>query len=184
MRIPLESFLAEVKIFIFRPKTMDYIVHGLIFWSPEKVLRKWFHLKEHLKRSRTIQISASYHLPVRSYERLKSTAVTTFTKHDCTFEWEATIGTHNSSLEASRSYEAEICAFCYIYTITLVWFCHLCPCCLDDMNTVRVTNLSEDAQEADLRDLFSHFGMIKRIFLAKDKITQHSKVRALALSDP
>ena len=52
------------------------------------------------------------------------------------------------------------------------------------MNTVRVTNLSEDAQEADLRDLFSHFGIIKRIFLAKDKITQHSKVRALALSDP
>ena len=39
-----------------------------------------------------------------------------------------------------------------------------------------MTNLSEDAQEGDIRDLFSHFGYIKRIFLAKDKITQHSKV--------
>lgn len=45
----------------------------------------------------------------------------------------------------------------------------------DDQTTVRVTNLSEDAQEADLRDLFSHFGIIRRIFLAKDKITQQSK---------
>ena len=48
--------------------------------------------------------------------------------------------------------------------------------CSDDQCTVRVTNLSEDAQEGDIRDLFSHFGYIKRIFLAKDKITQHSKV--------
>ncbi len=48
--------------------------------------------------------------------------------------------------------------------------------CPDDQCTVRVTNLSEDAQEGDIRDLFSHFGYIKRIFLAKDKITQHSKV--------
>ena len=41
---------------------------------------------------------------------------------------------------------------------------------------MRVTNLSEDAQEADLRDLFGFFGQIRRIFLAKDKITQQSKV--------
>jgi len=46
----------------------------------------------------------------------------------------------------------------------------------DDQTTVRVTNLSEDAQEADLRDLFGFFGSIRRIFLAKDKVTQHSKV--------
>lgn len=46
----------------------------------------------------------------------------------------------------------------------------------DDQCTVRVTNLSEDAQEADLRELFSHFGNIRRIFLAKDKQTQQSKV--------
>ena len=46
----------------------------------------------------------------------------------------------------------------------------------DDQTTVRVTNLSEDAQEADLRDLFGFFGQIRRIFLAKDKITQQSKV--------
>lgn len=52
----------------------------------------------------------------------------------------------------------------------------------DDQSTVRVTNLSEDAQEADIRDLFSHFGHIKRIFLAKDKITQHSKVTCTQLA--
>ncbi|XP_064395372.1 eukaryotic translation initiation factor 3 subunit G-like [Halichondria panicea] len=45
----------------------------------------------------------------------------------------------------------------------------------DDQCTVRVTNVSEDTQEGDLRDLFQHFGNIRRVFLAKDKITQHSK---------
>ena len=38
-----------------------------------------------------------------------------------------------------------------------------------------MTNLSEDAQEADLYDLFKKFGPISRIYLAKDKITQMSK---------
>lgn len=47
---------------------------------------------------------------------------------------------------------------------------------VDDQATVRVTNLSEEAQEADLRELFGHFGVLKRIFLAKDKHTQQSKV--------
>jgi translation initiation factor 3 subunit G len=46
----------------------------------------------------------------------------------------------------------------------------------DDQCTVRVTNLSEEAQETDLKELFSHFGHIKRTFLAKDKVTQQSKV--------
>lgn len=51
-----------------------------------------------------------------------------------------------------------------------------CAFLADDQATVRVTNLSEEAQEADLRELFGHFGMLKRIFLAKDKQTQQSKV--------
>ena len=45
----------------------------------------------------------------------------------------------------------------------------------DDQTTVRVTNLSEETQESDLRELFSYFGQIKRVFLAKDKATQQSK---------
>ncbi len=54
---------------------------------------------------------------------------------------------------------------------------YVCVCgCEDDQCTVRVTNLSEEAQEMDLKELFSHFGQIKRTFLAKDKITQQSKV--------
>lgn len=48
--------------------------------------------------------------------------------------------------------------------------------CPDDQCTVRVTNLSEEAQEVDLKELFSHFGTIRRTFLAKDKVTQQSKV--------
>ena len=37
----MESFFAEVKIFRFWPKTMDYsIVHGFFLGSPKKVLRK------------------------------------------------------------------------------------------------------------------------------------------------
>ena len=46
----------------------------------------------------------------------------------------------------------------------------------DDQATVRVTNLSEETQESDLRELFGYFGSIRRVFLAKDKITQQSKV--------
>jgi len=45
----------------------------------------------------------------------------------------------------------------------------------DDASTIRVTNLSEDTTEEDIRNLFRPFGEIGRIFLAKDKISQKSK---------
>ena len=45
----------------------------------------------------------------------------------------------------------------------------------DDQAAVRVTNLSEDADENDIRELFKSFGTIKRVFLAKDRKTQQSK---------
>lgn len=44
-----------------------------------------------------------------------------------------------------------------------------------DDNTVRVTNLSEDIREQDIQELFSPFGTIQRIYLAKDKMTNKSK---------
>ena len=48
----------------------------------------------------------------------------------------------------------------------------------DDTATVRVTNLSEETKEQDLRDLFGHFGPIHRVYLAKDKTMQRSKVHS------
>jgi len=45
----------------------------------------------------------------------------------------------------------------------------------DETTTVRVTNLSETTQEKDLDELFSRFGDIVRIYLAKDKATGVSK---------
>jgi len=45
----------------------------------------------------------------------------------------------------------------------------------DDASTIRVTNLSEDTTEEELKGLFRPFGEISRTFLAKDKITQSSK---------
>lgn len=39
----------------------------------------------------------------------------------------------------------------------------------DDTNTLRVTNLSEDVTEDDLRELFSRAGHVARIYLAKDR---------------
>jgi translation initiation factor 3 subunit G len=45
----------------------------------------------------------------------------------------------------------------------------------DDGNTLRVTNLSEDVTDDDLRDLFGRFGRIARVFLAKDRETNRSK---------
>lgn len=39
----------------------------------------------------------------------------------------------------------------------------------DDSTTVRITNLSEDTREDDLRELCRRFGPIQRVFLAKDR---------------
>jgi len=44
-----------------------------------------------------------------------------------------------------------------------------------DDPTVRVTNISEDTKEEDLHDLFSQYGDLKRVYLAKDKHTGLSK---------
>jgi translation initiation factor 3 subunit G len=45
----------------------------------------------------------------------------------------------------------------------------------DDLNTIRVTNISENTSEADLQDLFKPFGRISRVYLAKDKETLQSR---------
>jgi translation initiation factor 3 subunit G len=45
----------------------------------------------------------------------------------------------------------------------------------DDLNTIRVTNISENTTEADLQDLFQPFGRISRVYLAKDKETMLSR---------
>jgi translation initiation factor 3 subunit G len=45
----------------------------------------------------------------------------------------------------------------------------------DDVNTLRVTNLSENTTEADLQELFQRFGRISRVYLAKDKETFQSR---------
>jgi len=44
-----------------------------------------------------------------------------------------------------------------------------------DQNTIRVTNISEDIQESDLQLLFSNYGRISRVYLAKDKETHRSR---------
>lgn len=41
--------------------------------------------------------------------------------------------------------------------------------------TVRVSNLSEETEERDISDLFQPYGQIKRIFLAKDKVSGLAK---------
>jgi len=45
----------------------------------------------------------------------------------------------------------------------------------DDINTIRVTNISENTTEADLQELFQRFGRISRVYLAKDKETLVSR---------
>jgi len=45
----------------------------------------------------------------------------------------------------------------------------------DDSTTIRVTNLSEDTREEDLRELCRRFGSLQRVFLARDKITGLSR---------
>jgi translation initiation factor 3 subunit G len=45
----------------------------------------------------------------------------------------------------------------------------------DDLATLRVTNVSEFAEENDLRDMFERFGRVTRVFLAKDRETLRAK---------
>ncbi|KAF9583441.1 translation initiation factor eIF3 subunit g [Lunasporangiospora selenospora] len=45
----------------------------------------------------------------------------------------------------------------------------------DEQPTLRVTNLSEDATEADVSELFKRFGHISRVFLARDRETNVCK---------
>lgn len=45
----------------------------------------------------------------------------------------------------------------------------------DQSNTVRVTNLSENTQEDDLRELFRPFGQLKRCYLAMDHDTKKAR---------
>ena len=46
---------------------------------------------------------------------------------------------------------------------------------VDDLNTIRVTNLSGNTTEADLQELFEKYGRISRVYLAKDKETLQSR---------
>ena len=45
----------------------------------------------------------------------------------------------------------------------------------DDLATLRVTNVSEFAEEGDLREMFGRFGHVTRVFLAKDRDTGRAK---------
>jgi translation initiation factor 3 subunit G len=45
----------------------------------------------------------------------------------------------------------------------------------DDLATLRVTNVSEFADEQEMRDMFSRFGHVTRVFLAKDRETGRAK---------
>ncbi|KAI9688619.1 MAG: translation initiation factor eIF3 subunit g [Bogoriella megaspora] len=45
----------------------------------------------------------------------------------------------------------------------------------DDLATLRVTNVSEFAEENDLRDMFERYGRVTRVFLAKDRESGRAK---------
>jgi len=45
----------------------------------------------------------------------------------------------------------------------------------DDSNTLRITNISEDVTEDDLRELIGRFGHTQRIYLARDRQTHESR---------
>ncbi|KAJ7136134.1 eukaryotic translation initiation factor 3 subunit G-domain-containing protein [Mycena epipterygia] len=45
----------------------------------------------------------------------------------------------------------------------------------DDLPTLRVTNISEDTQESDLRELFGIFGRVARVYVGRDRDTGAGK---------
>jgi translation initiation factor 3 subunit G len=53
----------------------------------------------------------------------------------------------------------------------------------ESLPTIRITNLSENAHDSDLRDLFSPFGNVTRTFIAKDHQTGRGKGFAFVTFD-
>jgi len=45
----------------------------------------------------------------------------------------------------------------------------------NDENSIRVTNLSEDARDPDLAELFGQFGPLNRVYVALDRATGESR---------
>ena len=45
----------------------------------------------------------------------------------------------------------------------------------NDENSVRVSNLSEDARDPDLAELFGQFGQLSRVYVAIDRVTGESR---------
>jgi translation initiation factor 3 subunit G len=45
----------------------------------------------------------------------------------------------------------------------------------EDLPTLRVTNISEDTQENDLRELFGNFGRVARVYVGRDRETGAGK---------
>lgn len=45
----------------------------------------------------------------------------------------------------------------------------------DDLPTLRVTNVSEDTTDQDLRELFGAFGRVARVYVGKDRETGQGK---------
>jgi translation initiation factor 3 subunit G len=45
----------------------------------------------------------------------------------------------------------------------------------DDLPTLRVTNISEDTGENDLRELFGVFGRVARVYVGRDRETGQGK---------
>ncbi|KAF8638978.1 hypothetical protein AX17_001810 [Amanita inopinata Kibby_2008] len=45
----------------------------------------------------------------------------------------------------------------------------------EDLPTLRVTNISEDTQESDLRELFGRFGRVSRVYVGRDRETGAGK---------
>ena len=45
----------------------------------------------------------------------------------------------------------------------------------NDENSVRVSNLSEDARDPDLAELFGQFGQLSRVYVAIDRVTGKSR---------
>ena len=53
----------------------------------------------------------------------------------------------------------------------------------DDLPTLRVTNVSEDTTDQDLRDLFGAFGRVARVYIGRDRETGASKGYAFVSFD-
>ena len=63
------------------------------------------------------------------------------------------------------------CSVRGVFSVYIYIYCAPTVIYREDLPTLRVTNVSEDTTDNDLRELFSNFGRVARVYIGRDRET-------------